>query len=121
MKRKKRLKVLEAWLGEWQVRLRLRDWDITIREVGVDEMDGPSNHGCIRYHLDSRTAIISVLKESHYDGLLPWDAEATICHELLHLHFAPFDAEGATPEHTAQEQAINAIASALVKAKRGQP
>jgi hypothetical protein len=44
--------------------------------------------------------------------------EKTLVHELLHLHFAPFAAPDGTPEDTAQEQAIDLIAKALVAEHR---
>lgn len=48
------------------------------------------------------------------DIITPYELEETLVHELLHLHFAPFMSEHDTLERTLQEQAIDAIAKALV-------
>lgn len=48
-------------------------------------------------------------------GMRLYNIEETLIHELLHLHFAPLDiSESLT---LAEEQAINAIARALVNLK----
>lgn len=55
------------------------------------------------------------------ESLLPYDMEKTLVHELLHIHFAPFfeDDPSQKLKNLAQEQAIENIARALVKLKRG--
>lgn len=48
----------------------------------------------------------------------PQDIELDLCHELLHLHMAPFAPSTNTLQDTMMEQAIESIAKALVSLKR---
>ena len=45
--------------------------------------------------------------------------DLTIVHELLHLHFAPFQESDDTPKGVAQEQAINCISQAIIRGYTG--
>lgn len=83
------------------------------------EMD-PGNQAECEWNLRKRMALIKVLDSADWDPSTPWpqDQEQSLVHELLHLHFAPFRADDGTPEDVAQEQAIDAIAKALVELKR---
>lgn len=111
---------LEAACRYWQELLRLQHWDVVVRLARQYEMDA-GNQGECEWNLRKRMALIKVLDAADWDPRTPWpqDQEQTLVHELLHLHFAPFRAEQGTAEDTAQEQAIDAIARALVELKRG--
>lgn len=114
-------KTLEALLAEWQKTLRLQDWDIEIdvaRRVDMHRMDVD---GQCRWVLCNKSAFIRILDPIDHNPsmIAPCDPERTLVHELLHLHFAPFCELGSeTYQH---EQAIEAIAEALVTAKRSTP
>lgn len=104
---------------EWQKRLRLQDWKVNARlgRWEVMECDGR-----IRAALPLKCADMMILdpKDSAARNS-PWeyDLEATVIHELLHLHietFAPRDQE--SPEYRDMEQAVELIAQALVALKR---
>lgn len=80
----------------------------------------PGNQAECEWNLRMRMALIKVLDSVDWDPSTPWpqDQEQSLVHELLHLHFAPFRADDGTLENVAQEQAIDAIARALVELKR---
>lgn len=113
---------LQALCADWQARLRLQDWDVFV--VVKRERDMRSNcMGSVNWVLPKRVAAIQILDPCDFppDVVCEQDQEKTLVHELLHLHFAPFavaETEDGGPQDLAQEQAINAIASALVKLKR---
>lgn len=87
-----------ATLGRrWQRRLRLADWRVGFQFA--PELDGKLS-GCVEFDRDAREAVVSIARECE-------DVEGTVIHELLHLHFA-------APRGEPQEQAINAVAGALV-------
>jgi hypothetical protein len=112
---------LRAKCAEWQRILRLQDWDVVVsidraRDMTLSEVDGECE-----WTLASKQARIRILDPMDFppDSKWPQDMEQILVHELLHLHFAPFDRfERGSLEHVAMEQAIDLIASALVKLKR---
>lgn len=114
---------LVALCRKWQRILRLQDWDVKVRLARTWDMQSSDNLGECSYELRKRMAAIRVLDSVDYDSEhTPWpqDQERTLVHELLHLHFAPFAADSGTPQDIAQEQAIDAIAGALVQLARGE-
>ena len=110
---------LQALCAEWQKRLRLQDWDVKVQLARRWAME-PGNQAECEWNLRKRIAVIRVLDSVDWNSDTPWpqDQEQSLVHELLHLHFAPFRAEPETPQDVAQEQAIDAIARALVELKR---
>lgn len=106
-------------LPEWQKILRLQDWDVGVKLVRARDM-GEGNLGEVKTNSEHKRAEISLLDPVDHDPVrqISYDMEETLVHELLHLHFDPFLAKDETSEATAQEQAINAMATALVTLKR---
>lgn len=102
---------------KWQRILKLQDWDVSVVVAPADEMD--EAEGLVIWDIHKRIADIKLVKPEEYpiDQMRPYDMEAVLVHELLHLHFAPFDAKTGSPKGVAQEQAINALARALVNLK----
>ena len=102
---------------EWQQILKLVDWDVSVKIVSREEIEEGAEGRC-DFVINNKTADISLIKPEGYpfDALRPYDIEQTLVHELLHLHFAPFNADTGL-KAISQEQAINAIAGALVKLK----
>ena len=90
-------RALVALGRRWQRRLRLWDWRIGFQFDG--ELDADLA-GCVEFDADAREALVRIARRCE-------DVEATVIHELLHLHV---DAVGTT----AREQGINAIADALL-------
>lgn len=101
---------------EWQRTLKLLDWDVSVKLVPHREM--PDAIGHVRWDLDEKTADIRLIMPEDYPSgaLRPYNIEETLVHELLHLHLVTFDMSD-EPKRLALEQAINAIARALVKLK----
>lgn len=117
---------LRACCDEWQRRLRLQDWTVLIRRVRAAEYgEGKCVAGQVEWGLAKRAAVIKITEPEDYalqcnkDFETVQDMEITVVHELLHLHTAPFTLQQEPYESTAEEQAIDAIARALVSLKRG--
>lgn len=110
------LENLQQECQDWQRTLKLSDWDVNAKLVPHREM--PDAVGHIRWDLDEKSADIRLITPEDYqsDALRPYNIEETLVHELLHLHLATFDMSD-EPKRLALEQAINAIARALVKLK----
>jgi hypothetical protein len=105
----------------WQRRLELQDWQVTCQGFArVTAIEDRYHASTIRYVIKTREAIISLRDpiDRPADIWTPDDYEVFIVHELLHLHFAPLNIDDDAPEDVAQEQAINALARALVRLKR---
>lgn len=104
----------------WQQVLRLQDWDVAAKVVRQDKLTLGRQGEC-QWGLERKEAIIRLLDPIDYpdDCQRKQDHELTLVHELLHLHFAAFAAEGGAAE-IAQEQAIQCIAKALVALERGE-
>lgn len=113
---------LEEQLVYWQKVLRLQDWRIKARILRERDFCNPGSQGECDWSLSTKTAIIRILDPVDYspDCAWPQDIEQVLVHELLHLHFASFDAESSTAERVAQEQAIDCIATGLVGLYRNQ-
>jgi hypothetical protein len=112
-------KQLDAWLREWQRILRLQDWEVKVAARRERAMQSNDCEGCNRYQPDLKRASIHIRDplDEPEDADFPADPEATIVHELLHLHFAPFYVTKGLL-NTLQEQAIEVIAQSLVGLKR---
>jgi hypothetical protein len=110
---------LESWLREWQKALRLQDWRLEIQAKREKDMECEACHGLCSYSPALKSGTITVRDSIDFqDGAgSPEDVEATIVHELLHLHFSPFYVNKGLV-NTFQEQAIEVIAQSLVGLKR---
>lgn len=113
-------KDLNELLKEWQKRLRLQDWEITLKVINDQSEDGQyaSCKHCFKY----KSAVIRIYElpdTDQGDRTCNTDYEVTLIHELLHLHAAAFDSE--IPKHLDDhiEFMIEAVARALVDAKSG--
>lgn len=109
---------LRALCNEWQKRLRLQDWRVTAEIARYHELgEGTGAH--VELALQRRAARIKVRHpdDEPPDGDHALDTEGYLVHELLHLPFIHYiPAKG--PEEDAFEQALNALAEALVALKR---
>lgn len=97
----------------------MQDWDIVVKLKPLSAM--PDCRGETKYQLLKKQALICLLDPNESDGNtdFPYDAEVTLVHELLHLHFV----DGSqTPEEcpVVFEQGITAVSEALVRLKRAQ-
>lgn len=106
---------------EWQERLYLRDWDIRAKICRQEFMPRPDIMAHVNCVYPSKQALIKLLDPIDYPQDAEWeqDHEQSLVHELLHLHCWGFSATDATsPEGIAEDQAVDALARALVALKR---
>ena len=108
---------LQSLLTFWQKTLRLQDWQIITRFCDSTELHIPSDYGNCRIRAQQKSAVILIRRQGVGEDPFPFTEEEALVHELLHLHFEPFEVQ-TEPGHTAEEQAINLIAGALVELKR---
>jgi len=108
---------LNKALEYWKRVLRLQDWDIKAEICRQKDIDIDDAQGQCNWVLEKKQAYIRILDPIDYPSTrFEQNHEETLVHELLHLHFAPFDAESEL-EHILQHQAIVAISRALVELK----
>jgi hypothetical protein len=110
---------LDAWLREWRKALRLQDWNVKIECKREKDMEFAACHGLCNYSTSLKNATITIRDSLDFKdgGGWPEDVEATVVHELLHLHFAPIHISKGLG-NTLQEQAIEVLAQCLVALKR---
>ena len=114
-------KQLKDAMKFWQKELRLQDWDITVEFVRLFDM-GREAHGHCHYVRPLKEAHIRIIDPKDVDGtlLIPFDAEQTLVHELLHIPICMFDdSENGSDKDILMEQFVNSMAKTLVKIKRG--
>ena len=117
----------EKLLNEWQERLGLQDWAITLRiNCKQSDMELENVAGETKWTTSIKNAIIRIVSEKEYgnDRILSYDFEKILIHELLHLKFAIIDQEVNSYDSKVTEQVrhqlIDDLARALVMAKRGE-
>lgn len=107
--------------AEWQEILKLQEWQVAISKAHPHQFGLKENQGECSWVLKKKMALIKILHEDDYpDTPFKQDMEVTLVHELLHLHYAPFDeTKSGSLEEIALEQSIHLISKALVSLKRG--
>ena len=117
-------KKYEKLLDEWQERLGLQDWLIWLRYgCKPEDFDGERDGEC-RFTSESKQAHIRIIDENLYSGMLDYDFEYILVHELLHIKFNLLECgsqlyEGVVTE-ALRHQILDDLARALVMAKRGE-
>jgi len=105
---------------KWKEILRLQDWDTKITLTRKYNMWQENVQGEVSFTTPKKMAVIHVIDPIDYDPsiVVEQDIEKTVVHELLHLHLAEWSdmTEDGTP--VSGEQAINALAGALVNLSR---
>jgi hypothetical protein len=113
---------LAGLADKWQKILWLRDWEVKVRFARhFDLPDGKDAH--VTFSRPHRTASIRILDSQDYDPgwtNFPEDPEASLVHELLHLHFAVFDEDFGSEMIKREEVVVNALEKAFVRLARGQ-
>lgn len=113
-------------LEEWQERLGLHDWAITLKiNCRQDEMELGEVAGETEWAESIKSASIKIISEKVYgERIVPYDFENILVHELLHLKFALIDQKITSYEsdvaYQVRHQLIDDLARALVMAKRGE-
>lgn len=112
-------------LAYWQDVLRLKDWDIDVsierrREIGGGGL-GCATIDCYRR---ARVRLCDPIDYDERDWPIDRDMEATLVHELVHLHLDDLrvvekDKDGkTTAEYVALERATETLARALLALSR---
>jgi hypothetical protein len=113
-------KYLERRCRYWQGRLRLLDWNVTIRFCPQSELDDDAQAKC-HWNEHARTCSIKIVNPDEYESALgvKQDIEDTIRHELIHLHFVFLGVLKGT-NLILLEQAIESISGAFIAPKKRQ-
>lgn len=113
-------------LEEWQERLGLQDWAIVLKcNCEFEDLKLEDASGETEWTTPLKTATIRIIKpELDQDGIIPFDFENVLVHELLHVKFsliayADKSYEGVVAAEV-RHQLIDDLARAFVMAKRGE-
>jgi hypothetical protein len=110
---------VQAWLKNWQSRLHLEDWAVSVRVVRSTELK-PDTLGNLKWDSAAHTATIKVLSPLDYD-LSPSetteDIEYTIVHELVHLQLSVLPRD--LKKKDVEEEVVNKISDALMGLDKG--
>ena len=116
-------------LDEWQARLGLQDWAITLKyNCDLDEMELGEVAGETEWAASIKSGYIKIISQKEYNKMgervVPYDFENILVHELLHLKFSLIDQKITSYEssvvYEVRHQLIDDIARALILAKRKQ-
>lgn len=105
--------------SEWQETLKLQDWEVGLAIAREIDFKRQVQAEC-SWVLPKKMALIKIIDPIDYHNeVFLQDMEVSLVHELLHLHYAPFDNfDNESLECVCMEQSIDLIAKALVKLKR---
>lgn len=109
---------LEALCHYWQQVLRLQDWEVKVKLTRPWEMHHGSALGECLVNEHRQSARINIRHAQDDDPNDPDCIEDTLVHELLHIHTKALRVLAGDKDTVAEEQAINAIAGALVRLNR---
>lgn len=106
---------LEGCCAQWQKLLRLQDWEINVSYGRMRELSdtGKTVLGMAEANYEHRYAKFLILHPEDCNEEEREEIEITLVHELLHLYFIPV--RGDKTDLVAEEQAINALSSLLVR------
>ena len=112
---------LQRLANKWLVRLRLSDWDVFIRfaKKGEDE----DCWGICFPSPTTREALIVIQNPCYFTEPHPdhynADVEVTLLHEILHIHFAPFNHINNSMKGRVEEVIVSHLSQLLVALDRG--
>ena len=112
---------LNESLRVWQKELRLQDWEIVAVIRPSFKMSSQGSQASIEWTLEEKTAMIHLLDPEEYptDLVREQDHEVSLVHELIHLHYAPFeDTANQSLEHSMMELSIDVLSNTLVRLRR---
>lgn len=118
--------VIADQVAYWQQVLRLQDWNVDARVARAHEMVGDQQPiaQCDIYE-QRKDAVLRVLHpmdlptvSQHFLFGEEKDYDLSIVHELMHLHFQPFQSAADTAQGLAQEQCIETVSRALLRLYR---
>lgn len=112
---------LNESLAIWQKELRLQDWEIEAAVKPSYKMFTVGSQASIEWSLNEKTAVIHLLDPEEYPPgtVREQDHEVSLVHELIHLHYAPFeDTANQSLEHSMMELSIDVLSNTLVRLRR---
>lgn len=118
-----KLQQLKRLTQVWQERLKLLDWDITVCWATVEQVEHEQKWAWVDFWRDEKRAKLTFTRPEHY-GFVPEeqkrsaDPEVFIIHELMHLHFTPFNTENGSAEDMAEENIVNLVSRLLIAIDR---
>lgn len=105
---------LDALLAEWQPRMKLGDWTITVRyEAWLDSA------GLCTVRINSKSALIQIHEPASWppNGFPRRPTEQVFLHEMGHVEMARLEIATSDPRNVHEEQIVEAYALALYAAK----
>lgn len=112
---------LRLLMAYWQERLRLQHWDVKLKIARATDFSDTSARGENNWVQSTAESVIHILDPVDWPKNTPFeqDVEITLVHDLLHLHFSPFDNTAKESQGKIMlERAIDHIAKALVEVRR---
>ena len=120
-------KIVNDLLNEWEERLGLQDWLITLKyNCKFSDLELENACGETNWEDTIKTATIKIVSPKEYgnDRIVAFDFEQILVHELLHIKFGllSFTQQDYNGKVVAElrHQLIDDLARALVMAKRGE-
>lgn len=112
---------LPQHIAFWQRFLCLKDWKIEGKIVDEGYFDDPMHIGRCDFWIEERCAIVAIANLDMGDRVLKgcvhtpfYDMEATLIHEMLHVFFAPLEADEA---NIFLEQRVNVMTERLMECR----
>lgn len=110
---------MEKLLEEWQKRLGLTDWVISLYEDCEPGDFSDQAVGETEFTESCKCAVVRILDPKYYgERVKPYDGEKTLVHELLHLKLSLVAYQVSDLQERYMHQIIDDLARALVDAKR---
>lgn len=107
---------IKVLVKKWQTRLKLDHWSVTLELVkSPKNLDGRVSDCSFNYKYLTATVRLAK-KTSAGNAVGKHDIIKNLIHELLHLHTAGMNIIIDTPEHTAEEQAIEILSRVIKEA-----
>ena len=113
---------LKRLMQFWKTKLRLNDWNVTVRYAKQEEFEDGDGQGQNNWNLHSRSSEILILHPDEYSpadypNSVPQDIEDCLVHELLHLHLATWNTKNRA-EEVHLEQAVEAMTGSMIALRR---
>lgn len=109
---------LIKFLKKWQPRLRLEDWNITIRWATAKELSDADWDAKCTPDIPYKSAKILVADWEHPKEKAQ-DFEVLVVHELLHLPLTAFETAEGSLQEVAEENHVHILSTLLVALDRG--